>query len=425
MRSRLANIIVIIVFVIILGVCFYYTYPFQSSIKLGLDLKGGTQIILKPIERGAEQVTSEAIDKAQLIILNRIDRLGISEPLVTRDYNNNIIIQLPGVDDPERAIDVIGKTAQLEFKILESADENNNPVFGPTLITGDKLVKAAAGYDPNGRIVVTMSFNDEGAEQFAKITSENVGKRLAIVLDEEMKSAPVIRQAITGGDAVIEGIPTLQEAQDIALVLQTGALPVNLEMQEAQTIGPTLGQDSLRQSIIAGIIGFIVIAIFMIVMYRGLGLISVIGLICYIIIFWGILAALKTPLTLPGIAGLILTIGIAVDANILIFARIKEEMIKGKSKFASFTEGFRNALKAIIDSNITTLITAAALYRFGTGPIRGFAVTLAIGIVISMFTAIILVRAILFLIVNSRAVTPGFIGVRIPKSTKGEIIGNK
>jgi preprotein translocase subunit SecD len=425
MRSRLANIIVIIVFVIILGVCFYYMYPFQSSIKLGLDLKGGTQIILKPIERGAEQVTSEAIDKAQLIILNRIDRLGISEPLVTRDYNNNIIIQLPGVDDPERAIDVIGKTAQLEFKILESADENNNPVFGPTLITGDKLVKAAAGYDPNGRIVVTMSFNDEGAEQFAKITSENVGKRLAIVLDEEMKSAPVIRQAITGGDAVIEGIPTLQEAQDIALVLQTGALPVNLEMQEAQTIGPTLGQDSLRQSIIAGIIGFIVIAIFMIVMYRGLGLISVIGLICYIIIFWGILAALKTPLTLPGIAGLILTIGIAVDANILIFARIKEEMIKGKSKFASFTEGFRNALKAIIDSNITTLITAAALYRFGTGPIRGFAVTLAIGIVISMFTAIILVRAILFLIVNSRAVTPGFIGVRIPKSTKGEIIGNK
>ena len=425
MRSRLANIIVIIVFVIILGVCFYYTYPFQSSIKLCLDLKGGTQIILKPIERGAEQVTSEAIDKAQLIILNRIDRLGISEPLVTRDYNNNIIIQLPGVDDPERAIDVIGKTAQLEFKILESADENNNPVFGPTLITGDKLVKAAAGYDPNGRIVVTMSFNDEGAEQFAKITSENVGKRLAIVLDEEMKSAPVIRQAITGGDAVIEGIPTLQEAQDIALVLQTGALPVNLEMQEAQTIGPTLGQDSLRQSIIAGIIGFIFIAIFMIVMYRGLGLISVIGLICYIIIFWGILAALKTPLTLPGIAGLILTIGIAVDANILIFARIKEEMIKGKSKFASFTEGFRNALKAIIDSNITTLITAAALYRFGTGPIRGFAVTLAIGIVISMFTAIILVRAILFLIVNSRAVTPGFIGVRIPKSTKGEIIGNK
>ena len=425
MRSRLVNVIVIIIFVIILGVCFYYMYPFQSSIKLGLDLKGGTQIILKPIERGAEQVTSEAIDKAQLIILNRIDRLGISEPLVTRDYNNNIIIQLPGVDDPERAIEVIGKTAQLEFKILQSVDENDNPVFGPTLLTGDKLVKAAAGYDSSGRIVVTMSFNDEGAEQFAKITSENVGKRLAIVLDDEMKSAPVIRQAITGGNAVIENIPTLDEAKDVALVLQTGALPVNLEMQEVQTIGPTLGQDSLQQSIMAGIIGFALIAIFMLALYRGLGLISIMGLSCYIIIFWGILAAIETPVTLPGIAGIVLTIGIAVDANVLIFSRIKEEMIRGKSKVASFIEGFRNALKAIIDSNITTLITAAALYRFGTGPIRGFAVTLAIGVIISMFISLILIRAILFMIVNSRAVTPGFIGVKIPYNSKGEVIGKK
>ncbi|MBM3707119.1 MAG: protein translocase subunit SecD [Actinobacteria bacterium] len=429
MRSRLFNIIVIIVFVIILGVCFYYMYPFQSSIKLGLDLRGGTQIILKPIERGAEQVTSEAIDKAQFIILNRIDSLGISEPLVTRDFNNNIIVQLPGVDDPERAIDVIGKTAQLEFKILQSVDENENPVFGPTLLTGDKLVKAAAGYDSSGRIVVTMSFNDEGAQQFEKITSENVGQRLAIVLDDEMKSAPVIRQAISGGDAVIEGIPTLEEAKDIALVLQTGALPVNLEIQEVQTIGPTLGQDSLQQSILAGIIGFCLIAIFMLALFRGLGLISITGLLFYIVIFWGILAALETPITLPGIAGVVLTIGIAVDANILIFSRIKEEMIKGKSKSASFVEGFRNALKAIIDSNITTLITAAALYRFGTGPIRGFAVTLAIGIIISMFISLIFIRAILFMVVNSRAVTPRFIGVRIPKSSlvdsQGEVVGKK
>jgi preprotein translocase subunit SecD len=192
---------------------------------------------------------------------------------------------------------------------------------------------------------------------------------------------------------------------------------VNLEIQESQTIGPTLGQDSLRASILAGIIGIILVAIYMVALYRGLGLISLIGLTVYIIIFWGILAALKTPVTLPGIAGVVLTIGIAVDANVLIYARIKEEMIKGKSKFVAFSEGFRNALKAIIDSNITTLITAAALYRFGTGPIRGFAVTLAIGIIISMLTAIVLVRAILFLIVNSRVITPGFIGVRIPKKS--------
>lgn len=418
MKNRLGNIIVVIVFIVILGVCFYFIYPFNSSIKLGLDLQGGTQIILKPTESGTQQVTDEALDKAQLIILNRIDKLGISEPLVTRDFNRNIIVQLPGVDDPARAIEVIGKTAQLEFRIVESYDQNNNPVLGPTLLTGDKLVKASAGYSQNGQIIVSMSFNDEGAKQFAKITTENVGKRLAIVLDGEVKSAPVIRQAITGGDAVIENIPTLEEANDIALVLQTGALPVTLEIQESQTIGPTLGQDSLRQSIMAGIIGFILIAILMVALYRGLGAISILGLIVYVIIFWGILAGLKTALTLPGIAGIVLTIGIAVDANVLIFARIKEEMLKGKSKVASFTEGFRNALKAIIDSNITTLITAAALYRFGTGPIRGFAVTLAIGVIISLFTAVIFIRAILFLIVNSKAVTPGFIGVRIRPKTK-------
>ena len=422
MRRKLPNTIIIIVFIIIVGVCLYFAI--NNPINLGLDLKGGTQIILKPVEKGAEEVTDEALDKAQMIILNRIDRLGISEPLVTRDYNRNIIVQLPGVDDPDHAMDVIGKTAQLEFKILESVDEDGNPVFGPTLMTGDKLVKSQAGYDPNGQVIVSMTFTNEGQEIFEKITSENVGKNLAIVLDGEMKSAPVIRGAISG-NAVIEGIQTLEEAKDIALVLQTGALPVELEKQESQTIGPTLGQDSLRQSILAGIIGFALIAIFMVAFYRGLGLISVLGLVCYVTIFWGIMAAIKTPLTLPGIAGILLTIGIAVDANVLIFSRIKEELAKEKSKYAAFSEGFRNALKAIIDANITTLITAAALYRFGTGPIRGFAVTLAIGIIISMFTAIILVRSILFLIVDTRAVTPSFCGVRLHRKKLGKVAKEK
>jgi len=418
MKNKLGNIIVIIVFVLIVSVSLFYIFKdgVQNSIKLGLDLKGGTQIILKPVEKGTVGITDEAISKAELIILNRIDKLGISEPLVTRDLNRDIIVQLPGVSDPQKAIEIIGKTAQLEFKILEKMDENNNPVLGPTLMTGDKLVKSLAGYDSAGKIIVSMSFNAEGTKEFEKITTENVGKQLAIVLDGEVKSAPRIQSAISG-DAVIENIGTLDEAKNIALVLQTGALPVNLEIQESQTIGPTLGQDSLRASILAGIIGLILVALFMLALYRGLGLVSIIGLVVYILIFWGILATLKTAVTLPGIAGVILTIGIAVDANVLIYARIKEEIIKGKSKFVAFSEGFRNALKAIIDSNVTTLITAAALYRFGTGPIRGFAVTLAIGIVISMFTAIVLVRAILFLIVNSRVITPGFIGVRIPKKS--------
>jgi preprotein translocase subunit SecD len=419
MRQNRLNIIVIIIFAVIISLAIWsiLTYP----VKLGLDLKGGTQVILKATQiqpaggtndTKSSNVSSDAIDKAMLIMLNRIDKLGISEPLVTKDFSNNIVIQLPGVDNPDKAVEVIGKTAILEFKIVEGYDENNNYKLGPTLITGDKLASAKAGYDSNGQVVVQFSFNSEGAKEFEKITSENIGKQLAIVLDGEVKSAPVIKSVISG-NGVIENIGSLEEAKDIALVLQTGALPVNLEIQEVRTIGPTLGQDSLRQSLIAGLIGFILVIIYMIIMYRGLGLISLIGLSSYVALFWGILSALKTPLTLPGIAGLILTIGIAVDANILIFSRIKEEMAKGKTKVVAFREGFKNALKAVIDSNVTTLITAAALYRFGTGPIRGFAVTLALGIIISMFTSIIFVRSILFLMLNSKIMTPRFIGVKV------------
>ena len=429
MRRNKLNIVTVIIFCILLGLCIWSIIT--NPIKLGLDLRGGTQVILKPVEieqtdqedlQSEEETTgveSAAIDKAMLIILNRIDKLGISEPLVTKDYSNNIVIQLPGVEDPERAVDVIGKTAQLEFRILEGVDSDGNPQLGPVLITGDKLSGANAGYDNSGKVVVQFSFNSEGAQMFEKITSENIGKQLAIVLDGEIKSAPVIR-AVISSDGVIENIGSLEEAKDIALVLQTGALPVNLEIQESRFIGPTLGRDSLQQSLIAGIIGLVLIAVFMVAFYRGFGAISVVGLVFYVVFFWGILSALKTPLTLPGIAGAILTVGMAVDANVLIFARTREEIHKGKSKQVSLREGFKNALKAIIDSNITTLITAAALYRFGTGPIRGFSVTLAIGVILSMIVGLIFVRSILFLIINSRMVSPGFIGVKIPHQTLKE-----
>jgi preprotein translocase subunit SecD len=430
MRRNKLNIVTVVIFVILMGLCVWSII--KNPIKLGLDLQGGTQVILKPAgtdktsqeneeqQTAASGVDSAAIDKAMLIILNRIDKLGISEPLVTKDYSNNIVIQLPGVEDPERAVEVIGKTAQLEFRILEGVDNDGNAQLGPVLLTGDKLSGANAGYDNSGKVVVQFSFNAEGAKLFEKITSENIGNPLAIVLDGEIKSAPVIR-AVISSDGVIENIGSLEEAKDIALVLQTGALPVNLEVQESGFIGPTLGRDSLLQSLIAGTIGLALVAIFMIAVYRGFGAISIIGLIFYVIFFWGILSALKTPLTLPGIAGAILTIGMAVDANVLIFARTREEILKGKSKQISLREGFKNALKAIIDSNITTLITAAALYRFGTGPIRGFSVTLAIGVVLSMITGLILVRAILFLIINSRVVSLGFIGVKMPQQTLKEM----
>ena len=536
MRNKKINIIVLAIFILIIGVSVYYIV--STPINLGLDLKGGTQIILKPVESEGSEVTSESLDKAMLIIMDRIDRLGISEPLVTRDISNNIVIQLPGVRDPDHAINVIGKTAQLEFRILtgtlisrtgqntefvefdpetgsimygEDAEEvilveninsampikigvlytdpatgeiylmdkdfdpeaagnsgqetegskdgeetatsdpdtgmvigrfkysedtselllidiNNGSLLGellidsrtnaaslvgPVLLTGDKLAKAGAGYDSNGRIMVSLSFKEEGAGIFEEITRNNIGEQLAIVLDEEIKSAPSLGVVIVGGDAVIEGINSLDEAKDIALVLQTGALPINLIIEESSTVGPTLGKDALDKGIYAGIIGLALIILFMLAYYRGLGLISALSIAIYIAIFWGIMAGIGAALTLPGIAGIILTIGMAVDANVIIFARIREEARKGKSTRIAIGDGFKHAIRTIVDANVTTLITAAALYRFGTGPIKGFAVTLALGVIISMAISLLFTRAILFSAASHPGIdSPGFIGVR-------------
>jgi len=532
MRNKKVNIIVIIAFILIISVSLYYVIA--EPINLGLDLRGGTQIILKPVEGENSEVTDESLDKAMLIIRDRIDMLGVSEPLVTRDSSNNILIQLPGVSDPDRALEVIGKTAQLEFRILngtlisrtgqetefivfdpdtgelgydgkpdeiilvdginsnspiktgvlyedpetgdlfimdrdfvpeESSVEDNTSdtdeedpglsggigqllynedtreldlvdmdsgekigeilidsrsgaasLVGPVLLTGDKLAKASAGYDSNGRIVVTLSFKEEGSGTFEDITRENIGEQLTIVLDEEIKSAPFLNAVITGGDAVIEGINGLEEAKDIALVLQTGALPVNLIIEESSTVGPTLGKDALDKGIYAGIIGLALILVFMIAYYRGLGLISILSLTMYVTIFWGIMAGIGAALTLPGIAGIILTIGMAVDANVIIFARIREEGRKGKSPRIAIGDGFKHALRTIVDANVTTLITAAALYQFGTGPIKGFAVTLALGVVISMVISLLFTRSLLFLAAGlPRIASPGFIGVKMEK----------
>ena len=527
MRNKKVHITIIAIFIAIISVSLYYIL--KEPINLGLDLKGGTQIILKPTERGGEEVTTQSLDKAMLIIMDRIDKLGISEPLVTKDLSNNIVIQLPGVKDPDKAKEIIGKTAQLEFRLVtgtfisiknqnsdivkfdyekgeliidpdtekvlliddinaivgelvddpetgelilvepdlganeengdaEESSKTNTDInidpekvigkiiykpetrelllvdyndesetgeilvdsrndaatlVGPVLLTGDKLAKAAAGYGTNGEIRVTLSFKDEGVEIFKEITSENIGRNLAIVLDEEIKSAPYIKVAITDGDAEITGIDSIEEAKNVELVLQTGALPVNLQIEESSSVGPTLGMDSLNKGLYAGIIGFILIIVFMLFYYKGLGIYSALGLIIYIIIFWGVMSGIGAALTLPGIAGIILTIGIAVDANVIIFERIKEEILKAKSPRIAIGYGFKNALRTIVDSNVTTLITAAALFRFGTGSIKGFAVTLSLGVVISMAISLLFTRSVIFLMSGiSRINTPGFLGVR-------------
>lgn len=413
MNRRRKNLLILAFVVILVGVSLYYIYPPQISTRLGLDLRGGTRVILTATDEMGEGVSEEKMEKAMLIIQDRVDKLGVSEPEINRVIGTgSIVVQLPAVTDPQKAIDIIGKTAQLEFRILEGFDEEDKPIFGPVLMRGDMLQDASAGYDPNGKIIVSMTFTPEGADRFYEITSQNVDRRLAIVLDGEMKSAPVIKTAIRG-NAVIENIDSLEEAKNIALVLKTGALPVDFEVEEVRVIGSTLGPDSLQQGIRAGIIGIILVILFMVAYYAGLGGVVILALAIYVILFWGVLVGLRAALTLPGIAGIILTIGMAVDANIIIYERIKEEIRKGKTIRTSVAEGFKHGLRTILDANVLTLITAAILFYFGTGPIRGFATTLSLGVLISMFTALVFTRSLLELLVDFKAfLRPGFFGVR-------------
>ncbi len=530
MRNKKINIIVIIAFILIISVSLYYVIT--EPINLGLDLRGGTQIILKPVEDEGTVVTDEKLDIAINIIRERIDYLGISEPLVVHDtLNNNIVIQLPGVEKSDRALEVIGKTAQLEFRVLVGIlipikgierngiidldletglisydvltervllvdyakstrgflfkdpinaefylmDKDFNPndeiepkrdsenseepfweehiigkfvfndvthemnlldisnkkiigellidsrskevsLVGPILLKGDKLSKSSVVYNNTGEVVVELFFKEEGIGPFADITRNNIGEQLAIVLDEDIKSAPFINVEISDGEAVIEGIRSSNEAIEISEILNIGALPFTLIQEDLTYIGPTLGKDALDKGIYAGIIGLALILIFMVGYYRGLGLISILGLTIYVTIFWGIMAGIGAALTLPGIAGIILTIGMAVDANVIIFARIREEGRKGKSPRIAIGDGFKHALRTIVDANVTTLITAAALYQFGTGPIKGFAVTLAFGVMISMAISLLFTRSVLFLAAGlPRIASPGFIGIKREK----------
>lgn len=413
MNRRRKNLLILAFVMILVGVSIYYIYPPQTKTRLGLDLRGGTRVILTATDETGEGVSEEKMEKAMLIIQDRVDKLGVSEPEINRVIGTgSIVVQLPAVTDPQKAIDIIGKTAQLEFRILEGFDEEDKPIFGPVLMRGDMLQDANAGYDSNGKIIVSMTFTPEGADRFYEITSQNVGQRLAIVLDGEMKSAPVIKTAIRG-NAVIENIDSLEEAKNIALVLKTGALPVNFVVEEVRVIGSTLGPDSLQQGIRAGIIGVILVILFMVAYYAGLGGVVILGLAIYVVLFWGVLVGLRAALTLPGMAGIILTIGMAVDANIIIYERIKEEIRKGKTIRTSVAEGFKHGLRTILDANVTTLITAAVLFYFGTGPIRGFATTLGLGVLISMFTALVFTRSLLELLVDFKVfLRPGLFGVR-------------
>jgi preprotein translocase subunit SecD len=381
-QSRIIRLVII---VLVIGLAAFYAFPLDKNINLGLDLQGGSYIVLECIDSPNAPVDSDAVNRVMEIITNRINPEGVKEPIIQRQGERRILVQLPGMEDPQEAESLIGKTALLEF-------QNEN---GKTLLTGAYLKNAKADYDRFGRPNVILKFDEEGAKLFEQATMVNVGKVLKITLDGQEISAPVVQEPISGGEASITGISSVEEAQKLALLLRSGALPVEVQILENRSVGPTLGKDSIDRSLKAGMIGLLLILVFMVIIYKGFGLVADLALAICLLLVMGGLAILNATLTLPGIAGIILTIGMAVDANILIFERIKEELQMEKTFRASIEAGFSKAFRTILDANVTTLIAAVALLYFGTGPIRGFAVTLSIGIAVSMFTAIIVTKLVL------------------------------
>ncbi|HON38668.1 MAG TPA: protein translocase subunit SecD [Desulfomonilia bacterium] len=368
-------------------------------------------------------IRSQAVEQALETVRNRIDQFGVSEPSIIPQGDDRIVLQLPGVTDPERAKALLKNTAILEFKLVDEEHsvqdalrgnvpsgsyiaymkEGNQPILlqQRAVMTGDLLDDARMRIQSTyNEPYVEISFNREGGRIFERVTSENTGKRLAILLDGKVYSAPVIREAISGGKAIIEGRFTDEEASDLAIILRAGSLPAPVEVLEERTVGPSLGQDSIYQGLLSMIIGGLVVVVFMIVYYKFSGLIADLALIANIVLILGALAVLGATLTLPGLGGIVLTIGMAIDANVLVYERIKEELRLGRTAKMAVDAGYKNALPAILDANITTLIAAIVLFQFGTGPVQGFAVTLSIGIIASLFTALVLCRWIQEWLVN-------------------------
>lgn len=386
----------------------------QYDLKLGLDLQGGTHLVyegdMKDVPADAQ---ADAMSSARDVIERRVNAFGVSEPLVQVSGNNRLIVELPGVKDINEAINLIGQTPFLEFR-----EENPNPpsatpdengeitvnadeIFLPTELSGKQLERASLEFDQaTGAPIVSLQFNDEGRRLFGDITQRNLGKRLAIFLDGEIISAPTVQTAITDGKAVITNIGAVQDAKELVTRLNSGALPVPIKLISQQNVGATLGIDSLHKSLQAGIIGFLIVSLFMIIYYRLPGLLAVIALCVYTLISIALFKLLGITLTLAGIAGFILSIGMAVDANILIFERMKEELRKGKNLPQAVEDGFNRAWLSVRDSNTSSLITTFILGYFGTSIIRGFAITLAVGILVSMFTAITLTRTFLKLVIR-------------------------
>ncbi|MCL2144729.1 MAG: protein translocase subunit SecD [Endomicrobia bacterium] len=410
-------------------------------IKLGLDLKGGTHLLLEvdssKLEEGMK--VKDAVDRATEIIRNRVDQFGVAEPMIAKQGDQWIVIQLPGIKDPKSAKDLIGKTALLEFRIVNKSKEANQAldllrekgitpeeyrtdpsqypeieqimpegasifaskedtgyyVLDKAALTGASLTNAKVEFGGQfGQPIVSIEFNKEGGRAFADITERNIERNLAIVLDDIVQSAPVIRSRIPDGKAIIEGNFNADDARLLATVLRAGALPAPVNVIEERTVGPSLGDDSIRKGFGSALLGVILVLLFMVVYYRLSGLIADFALVINLIGLMAFMAYFQFTLTLPGVAGIALTLAIAVDANVLILERIREELMAGKTARVAVDAGYQKVFWTIFDANVTSLIAAVFLFQFGTGPIKGFAVTLSIGLCLSMFTAIAVTKLV-------------------------------
>lgn len=372
-----------------------------------------TVVSVAPNEQTARQADISVVNQSIEIVRRRIDETGTKEPLIQRSGEDRILLQLPGVDDPEAIKRILGKTAKMTFHLVnETASAvSSSPVpaedmrlpmrdeKGRTLVivrrpalSGETLTDAYANRDHTGMAYVGFRFDSLGAKKFADITRANVGHPFAVVLDGEIITAPNIREPITGGSGQISGNFTIQEANELALLLRAGALPAPLTVLEERTVGPGLGQDAIEAGKLAGTLGFGLIVTLMLLCYGFFGILAAVSLVLTIAMLFAALAVLGATLTLPGIAGIVLTMGLAVDANVLVFERIREESRAGRSPISAVDNGYGNALASIVDSNLTTIIAGILLYMFGSGPVRGFAVTLTLGVIVSMFSALMVTR---------------------------------
>ena len=443
--------------VAIIAIAAFVAFPIQGKVRLGLDLRGGVHIVLQAKGTPENPVNKDSVDRLIAVLRNRIDQYGIAEPVIQAQGEDRVAIDLPGVEDPEAALDLIGRTAVLEFRqvlgesprvpaqpvranydsddqfkaaqdrwneakkevdayitqmknavkstpdvVVANGDDGGAYLLGKQYVSGKNLTKADTVFDQFGKAAVSIKVNAEGARLFDEATAANVGKQIAIVLDNLVISAPVVQQRISGGEAQITGKFSTEEANRLAIMLRAGALPVGVEILENRSVGPTLGADSIHDGIRSGLIGAVLVILFMFVYYGVLGLAADLALCVAMLLVIATLILLRSTLTLPGIGGVILTIGMAVDGNVLIYERMREEFRSGKTLMAALEAGFKKALVVILDSNITTLIAAAVLFYFGSGPIKGFAVTLSIGVIAAVFCNVVVTRTILGIILMSR-----------------------